>query len=1297
MNDQLAQSLQNLFLNAIPETSIVSSVHKQGEIILDEDNRITVDSVLFDTGALHGNYVSLSFVNRNKQSLIPFLHPCNGLVRLADNKTIINISQVLVIPVAFIGDGDIEHLDTVTFCVLPTCNNDMIIGLPAIVDSFSTLLKEMIDTAVARKVAEPNLSVIKDILSDTMREPWSHIDLEAPEDLDTELPCSFPYALHYMEMSPEAALEEYISLIPTHVSQEFRDSTDIVNLLKTKGSKVFVPQNWEGIKGIPPLELKFKEGFPESMKPRARPVNPKLYEHAHKEFKRLLQYFYVPSSSPVASCLVIAPKATAPFIRFCGDYVAINKFIEVPHQLIPHVQRSLEKIMKYKIFVDLDMINSFHQIKLADLTSSRLSVQTPWGQVQPLCLPEGVGPASHVLQTIVAEIFADFLEWMIVIFDNFLILAHDFADAYRKTELVLDRCIERNLFLKFSKTWLGFREAKFFGYNIKEGSYELTQERKDAIMSIPFPSNTKQMQSFLGAALFFKSFIPHYSSLTAPLNDMVKLTFDWNESTWTHDYRATYESIKLKLQEATSIFYPDYSLDWTLRTDASLHGVGAVLLQIAKSPTDNTIDEYQPIAFVSQKFSPQATRWSTIEQEAYGIYFGVKSFSYYLMCKNFVLETDHNNLLWMEASYVPKVIRWRIYLQSYNFLLRHIPGKQNTVADWLSRAHAPPTDNTPAEPSDDRVTNSIDDPEIPSAVEHAHMYLSHLKYCLDCNNLKSEPDTTNLSQFSDKVMDIFNQCHSNRNLHGGTRVTWNLMNKHFPGHNIPYRVVSELVSTCPVCQKDRLGMAPFDTIEPIVRTLRPAHQRALIGADTLTITPPDCHGNTKIITIVVIMSKLVYLYPAKTSDAKTVATAIFSFCSHYGLFDSLITDPGSEFDNEVVKHLNSWFGISHKFSLVDRHESNGVEATNREIQRYLRALVMDERVKDRWSEPHLLGLIQFHLNSKLNSETGVVPFHAHFGTQAGTYFRMPEEGTDLQRVSAYIKLLDEDLKIVKAIMDKVTADIAKERTSLVPYDKQNKFQPQDLVLFQLNPDEHKPNKLDPRFIGPYEVIHHDKNDVTCKHVNLGHVKIFHSSRLKIFHGTYQQAKEVAYIDQDQYVISKIIAYRGEPMQRTNMKFEIEWDNGEITWRTWDRDLFDSQPYETYVRSKPELFPLLYNESIAKKEIATLNKTPITLVQPGDIVYVDIRCYSATWYANLPLPDKDHVTYLVEYVYKKWIGNKKLKLSVYCPVFKETFTVDHRFVKQYGHYKSFNPNNPASNECYVDDNFIQQYPELLPST
>ena len=90
------------------------------------------------------------------------------------------------------------------------------------------------------------------------------------------------------------------------------------------------------------------------------------------------------------------------------------------------------KAAGWKIFVDLDMTNSFHQIPIDDASSNLLSVSTPWGLYRPKFLLEGVGPASGILQALVRNIFSDFESWTIVIFDNFLILSSDYADTTNK-------------------------------------------------------------------------------------------------------------------------------------------------------------------------------------------------------------------------------------------------------------------------------------------------------------------------------------------------------------------------------------------------------------------------------------------------------------------------------------------------------------------------------------------------------------------------------------------------------------------------------------------------------------------------------------------------------------------------------------------------------------------------------------------------------------------------------------------------------------------------------------------------
>ena len=86
-----------------------------------------------------------------------------------------------------------------------------------------------------------------------------------------------------------------------------------------------------------------------------------------------------------------------------------------------------------------------------------------WGLFRPKFLPEGVGPASGILQSIVRRIFADFEAKIMIIFDNFFVLASDYQDAITKLKLVLRRCQISGLILKMKKFWIGTDIVTFFG------------------------------------------------------------------------------------------------------------------------------------------------------------------------------------------------------------------------------------------------------------------------------------------------------------------------------------------------------------------------------------------------------------------------------------------------------------------------------------------------------------------------------------------------------------------------------------------------------------------------------------------------------------------------------------------------------------------------------------------------------------------------------------------------------------------------------------------------------------------
>ena len=105
------------------------------------------------------------------------------------------------------------------------------------------------------------------------------------------------------------------------------------------------------------------------------------------------------------------------------------------------------------------------------------------------------------------------------------------------------------MFLKMSKSWFGFSSVKFFGYKVTYGKREMDEDRKKAIMEFRMPTCQKEMQSFLGAALFFKSFVPNYSEIASELNKMTHKDFNWKRESWTYDYESDFERMKKALSE----------------------------------------------------------------------------------------------------------------------------------------------------------------------------------------------------------------------------------------------------------------------------------------------------------------------------------------------------------------------------------------------------------------------------------------------------------------------------------------------------------------------------------------------------------------------------------------------------------------------------------------------------------------------------------------------------------------------------------------------------------------------------
>ena len=613
--------------------------------------------------------------------------------------------------------------------------------------------------------------------------------------------------------------------------------------------------------------------------------------------------------------------------------------------------------------------------------------------------------------------------------------------------------------------------------------------------------------------MYFAPFIPEYSRKTAHLSEMTHKKFDWDESAWTKGYKQAFEAFKGDILKAVELHHPDYELEWILRCDASELGVGAVLMQVHVQEDGTRI--YQPIVFISMKFSDVAARWHVMEQECYALFYAVRKLEYYLKGKKFILETDHANLQWMYQSEAKKIVRQMIYLQGFDYTLRHIKGTQNVVADWQSRLfllHVATGAMTQEEWNSRQAVCGIE-PEPSEGLFLVQGKPKHAWVSADA---------------------LIESVHNDVEGHKGWVRTWQDLNKEFPGHHVTQQYVAEYIRTCKYCQKLRLDMR---TKLPVpLRSIRPIHHRELVGVDTLKVTPPDKFGHVAIHVVRKVSSRIVGLYPVKDESALGMATAIFLFCVTYGLFDVLISDPGSNITAEVLQQLISWMGIKSRFSLVDRHESNFVEPANKEVLRFLAALVHTKRVVQEWGSPVNMALVAHIMNSQKSSESDISPYHFEFGTEDMRYFRLPETTGGTDRRSKFVEELDGKLRKLREVaseFNQASQDkrINKQSKAGSDPDSQNHYQPGSYVLYDKYSGGFKPTKMTPKFVGPYEVLSRHKTDYECKHVAMGNIEFLHMDRLKPFFGSKQDAWDMAMLDHDQHAVDRIVAHRGNPLQR----------------------------------------------------------------------------------------------------------------------------------------------------------------------
>jgi hypothetical protein len=146
-----------------------------------------------------------------------------------------------------------------------------------------------------------------------------------------------------------------------------------------------------------------------------------------------------------------------------------------------------------------------------------------------------------------------------------------------------------------------------------------------AIKSWAVPKTVTQLGSFLGLTGYYRNFIKNYGIICWPLHDLLKK----DSFLWTDSHSKAFATLKACMTEALVLALPNFSIPFTLETDASGAGLGAVLMQQGK-----------PIAFYSQALGPKTAVQSTYHKEALAILQALKKLRHYILGNHLVIKTE---------------------------------------------------------------------------------------------------------------------------------------------------------------------------------------------------------------------------------------------------------------------------------------------------------------------------------------------------------------------------------------------------------------------------------------------------------------------------------------------------------------------------------------------------------------------------------------------------------------------------------------------------------------------------------
>jgi transposase InsO family protein len=365
-------------------------------------------------------------------------------------------------------------------------------------------------------------------------------------------------------------------------------------------------------------------------------------------------------------------------LRFCIDYRQLNDVTRKDTYPLPRIDTCLDTLSGSNWFSSFDLRSGYHQVLVSESDRDKTTFVTRDGTFRFRCMPFGLCNAGATFQRLMDIVMRGLnFEICLVYLDDILLYSRSIPEHLTRLEVLLQRLREANLKLKPSKCHLLQKQVHFLGHVVSGEGIGTDSTKTDAVATWPVPKTVREVRSFLGLASYYRRFVKNFAEIASPLHDLTKKNKPFH---WTEICQIAFDRLKTVLTEAPVMAMPIEGQPYFLDTDASHHGIGAVLSQIQDG-------KEKPVAFASRTYNRAESNYCITRQELLAVVFFLKHFRQYLLGSSFTVRTDHSTLQWPRRTPEPigQQGRWLEIMESYQFKVEHRPGARHNNADALSR------------------------------------------------------------------------------------------------------------------------------------------------------------------------------------------------------------------------------------------------------------------------------------------------------------------------------------------------------------------------------------------------------------------------------------------------------------------------------------------------------------------------------------------------------------------------------------------------------------------------------------